>query len=127
MKMTNFLAAILCVLLAVPVLPGCTAGDKARDAAVQTIDLADDNVEADIRAGVDSPELAAVADEFFYAVGTKDRDQIAGVVHLWPMLRDAAELGFARRVAAGEIGPGVVVSKRVRLNEFERVLFLVGQ
>lgn len=121
-------ALIGCLMLTAT--PGCqtTAGNEAREQAVAALDIADDSVEASVLAGAEAVGLdVQTINDFFYAVGTEDRAQVAAVVYLWPLMEQAAQAGIQARVDSGEIGPGVGQSLNMRVAEFERLLYLVAQ
>lgn len=132
--------ATLAVVLTPALMVGCQGlGNEARNAATNTIALADNGFENDVRAGItlseandtdgsfDDAAATAIADDFFAATASKDRWQIATVaVGLFPTVQGYAEAGYGFRLNAGDLGPGVVVSKQTRDAEFERVLFQVA-
>lgn len=123
----SVLFALLILSSAVP-MPGCWAGQKARDTGIRSIQTVDDGVREDADSGVPflPEELREDASgriaDFFLAV-SGDRAQIESVVGQWAQIRAWAEVGITGRLNAREIGLGVAKSKRVRLDEFERALY----
>lgn len=129
----------LCALLVgvASTFPGCTgAGQRARDAAVNTVDLADDGVSKDVYRGIVELEAAdpdnfdevgatAVADAFFEALNSEDRWTIStDAIPLWPQVSGYALDGFDQRIANGSLTSGTAASLVERINRFG---ILLGQ
>jgi hypothetical protein len=127
---TRILTALLCLFaLCVGVCAGC-AGPAARDGiGIPTLQLTDDPIIESAQVGIDAgdPALAPLHSEqlagFADAIASGDRERIRlEALPLWPAVREWAELGIDTEEQAGEIGPGVAVSLRERLEQFARVL-----
>lgn len=108
---------------------GCL-GTKARDAVVTpALVMASEGVQYDAMSGVgtlnpeERPAATVIVDGFFSAVASKDRVRIAGeAMPSWPQVKSWALTGIAARQSGGGIGPGVAMSLRERLANFDAAL-----
>ena len=117
----KFVSGVLLGLL-LGAVPAACAGIKARDhILLPAARQAWVGISSDVQRGVaDSPkreQILAEADLATRLLAEGDRAKLRTIN--WPLLRDAALRGIEVKLQAGEVGPGVAESLRLRIQKFD--------